>query len=183
MLNDLADRVGLNPSDLVLEWKHGKIFYNKQSPLELQIEADEEVEMKCYEKAVYDKIRGVRQRARSGDGTDDTSSRTRSGETDHGPAGDAATADADAAETEAEVVEEKIMLNLSGKDGEIKINVRPDVTALSMLRVYAKKKAMGKGAENGLRLTFDGEAIAPDAMVKDMEVESGDMLEVSAASR
>lgn len=205
LLNDLSDRISHPASDLVLEHKGSKLFYHSQSPFDLGIRADDQVEMLCYEKAVWDKVKGgsaggERKRTRSGGSAPASASASQpSGSSartminiDDGDDGKTANpADIAAAELSAIASAEpaepaepevaKIVLKLRGKGGEANLAVKPSVTARLMLKSYARKLGLAKGQEANYRLVLDGEAIALDTQVKDMDVETGDMLEVEPA--
>lgn len=203
LLNDLSDRISHPASDLVLEFKGSKLFYHSQSPFDLGIRADDQVEMLCYEKAVWDKAKGgsaggERKRTRSGGSAPESTSQSSGSsartminidDSDDGKTANpapiaaaerSAIASAEPAEpAEPEVA--KIVLKLRGKGGEANLAVKPSVTARLMLKSYARKLGLAKGQEANFRLALDGETIAPDTQVKDMDVETGDMLEVEPA--
>ena len=142
------------------------------SPFDLGIAANEDVDMQCYEKPIYNKIKGISERTAS-----DESASARAADS---AAAQTASAAKDENSDDVEVEDDKIVLKLCGKAGEARFNVRSNVTAGSLLRVYVKRVKLPKGADQGLRLVWDGETVGNDVQVKDMDVEAGDQLEVAS---
>ena len=87
--------------------------------------------------------------------------------------------DVDTIEPLAEPVRaNKIRLSLRGKWGEFRMNVIGETTALMLVKWYCSKAGKDQSEAEGLRLEFDGEKIEPGAMVRDLEVEDRDLLDV-----
>jgi hypothetical protein len=72
-----------------------------------------------------------------------------------------------------------IKLTLRGAAGaEVKVLATADMKAIKLLRWYCRKTGKDDGDAHGLALEFDGEEIDHTTTVGDMDVESGDMLDV-----
>lgn len=176
MLGDLGDRINRDPGNLVLEYQGGRIFYNTMTPLQLGIAADAEVDMRCYEKPVWDKLH-PKETARKKAQDDDVQIDLSAGDKGKGKAV-VNTVDITPPPREATPPPvAKIIIKLRGKLGEAKFGVQPHITASQILQTYASR--MGKREEVGrLRLILDGEAVEEGATVADMDVESGTLLDV-----
>jgi hypothetical protein len=176
MLGDLGDRINRDPGNLVLEFQGGKIFYDTMTPLQLGISADAEVDMRCYERAVWDKLH-PREATRAAPEDDDVQVDLSGGDKGKGKA---VVDTVDVAPPPREATPPpvaKIIIKLRGKLGEAKFGVQPHITASQILQTYASR--MGKREELGrLRLILDGEAVEEGATVADMDVESGTLLDV-----
>lgn len=184
MLGDLGERINRDPDQLVLQYQGGKIYYASVTPQQLGIAADAEVDMKCYEKFVWDKLNSVDEadpstRAAEGDASDDDVQLLPS---DKGK-GKAQVITADIPPPRApsplppSPAVPKIFLRLRGQWGEIKVGLQPHITASQILQSYAGRVNM-RSELSRMHLVLDGETLDEDTAVADMDVESGDLVDV-----
>lgn len=74
---------------------------------------------------------------------------------------------------------EKVKLVLRGPKGdEWRFSVSKTTLVSTLLRYYCTKSGIGEDEAANLRLSFDGEHFDSNATVEDMELESGDLIDV-----
>lgn len=78
-------------------------------------------------------------------------------------------------------VNDKVRINLHGEFGPVTATVQPHVTAANLCKYYLKKHDKDTSLAKHYRLKFDGETIDPDTKFADMDVETGDQIDVVKA--
>lgn len=74
---------------------------------------------------------------------------------------------------------QKVKLHLRGPKGELHFSAAPTTLVSTILKFYCNKQGVDASEVHRFRLEFDGEHFDGDATVEDMEVESGDLIDVS----
>lgn len=74
---------------------------------------------------------------------------------------------------------QKVKLHLRGPKGELHFSAAPTTLVSTILRFYCNKQGIDPSEAHRFRLEFDGEHFDGNATVKDMDVESGDLIDVS----
>ena len=73
----------------------------------------------------------------------------------------------------------KTRIVLSGEDKQIPVSIEANVTAQQLCKWYCSKMGWDTSIAETLKLSFDGDDIAPMARVLDeLDVEDGDLVEV-----
>lgn len=176
MLGDLADRIGKNPADLILEHEGSKV-YSGLTPLKLGLQADTETDMLGYEVAVYEKVLKKRE----------ADKRRRIAELNGDPIpeeeedvdGEAKT-ESGSKEVEEEPkaeVKKGTILRLRGKWGEVILKANDEIK-VKMLILHYCKRTERVGEEGKVRLEFDGEELEPESTIGELDVEDRVILDV-----
>lgn len=181
MLGDLGDRVHKPASELVLEWKGVKIHYPSATPFDMGIAADENVDMLCYEKDIWAKIKGVsssRRRERSGSDEHQKEQDAPNGAEGMASSMNPATTDPTAERSSSPPLQEQehIIVKLEGSWGSAKVKVAGGIMVSDLLQAYSRKWKIVQAED--IKLVFDGEVLARDSCVQDAGIETGDMIEV-----
>lgn len=72
----------------------------------------------------------------------------------------------------------KLRLTLRGQWGEFRMNIIGDIDAAALVKWYCMKAGQEQSKADALSVQFDGEKIAPGTMVKDVDVEDKDLVDI-----
>ncbi|CAK9785443.1 hypothetical protein CC85DRAFT_330383 [Cutaneotrichosporon oleaginosum] len=170
LVQALASRVQVPADQLVLVHEGQRIFSPDKTPKQLGISFTGE--LKGYELSVYEKIQKAERRARLAlfdseprQGSDD---KERSSARSPSPL-----------RVPSPPAVQKVKLHLRGPKGELHFTAAPTTLVSTILRYYCNKQGVDPSEVERYRLEFDGEHFEGDATVGDMELESGDLIDVS----
>lgn len=74
---------------------------------------------------------------------------------------------------------DKIKLTVRGEEGNLRLQAKLTTTAGSICRHYCNKYHITGPRAESMRLYFDGESFEPDTEIGDMDLEAGDLVDVS----
>lgn len=168
----LAQRLEKMPDEIMLVYNNTRLFTLDSTPNQLGIVAAADMGelvlitltySEGYEKTTWDKLQEQKRVERAkllNDDTEPSSSQIPEKE-DSPPA--------------AEEDEEKLKLVIRGAAGELRFSCLPTTAVSKICSYYCSKYGLSSA---NARLDFDGETFAGEATISDMDLESGDMVDI-----
>ncbi|BEJ11048.1 hypothetical protein CspHIS471_0104700 [Cutaneotrichosporon sp. HIS471] len=172
LLHALATRVQVPVDQLILVYEGQRIFLSEKTPKQLGIKFTGE--LKGYELPVYEKVQQAERQARLalfGDNPRPTDEDLDEG----GPSRRSPSP----LRARSPPAVQKVKLHLRGPKGELHFSAAPTTLVSTILKFYCNKQGVDASEAHRFRLEFDGEHFDGNSTVGDMDVESGDLIDVS----
>lgn len=140
-------------------------------------------ETEGYEKAIWRKIQDEEERKRRERIAAEMSPEPDAEDGESGLPAPAAASDDDSVappvELPTEDTVEKIKFIVRGEEGNLRLQVRLTTTAGSICRHFCNKFGITGARADNMRLHFDGESFDPETEISEMDLESGDLVDVN----
>ncbi|BEI79976.1 hypothetical protein CcaverHIS002_0105050 [Cutaneotrichosporon cavernicola] len=169
LLHALATRVQVPVDQLILVYEGQRIFLSEKTPKQLGIKFTE-----GYELPVYEKVQQAERKARLalfGDNPRRTDKDLDEGEPSR--------RSPSPLRAPLPPAVQKVKLHLRGPKGELHFSAAPTTLVSTILKFYCNKQGVDASEAHRFRLEFDGEHFEGNSTVGDMDVESGDLIDVS----